>query len=137
MKILVGYDRSQAAEDVLDLAREYANTFDAEVLIVTVLPQRPTTDKVDIGKAEGELEYLRTPFNIDDIECETQVLVSYDSSGEALIQFAKENDIDCIFIGVHNKSKVDKLVFGSTAQHVILKAPCPVMTAREASKRKT
>jgi nucleotide-binding universal stress UspA family protein len=86
--------------------------------------------KVDIEKAEGELEYLRTPFNIDDIYCETHVSVSYLTPGEDLINFAKENSIDMIFTGVRKRTKVGKFVFGSTAQYVILEAPCPVVAVK-------
>jgi nucleotide-binding universal stress UspA family protein len=94
------------------------------------MQQGPTLEKIDIEKAEGELEYLRTPFNVDGIPCETEVLVNYLDSGQNLVQFAKENQIDVIFVGVQKKSKVGKLVFGSTAQYVILEAHCPVMTVK-------
>jgi nucleotide-binding universal stress UspA family protein len=97
---------------------------------VTSLEQSSTLEKAEIEKAEGELEYLRTPFNIDDIPCETYVSVNYLSPGEDLVQFAKENNIDEIFIGVRQRSKVGKLVFGSTAQYVILNAPCPVIVVK-------
>jgi nucleotide-binding universal stress UspA family protein len=50
--------------------------------------------------------------------------------GEDLVQFAKENGIDEIIIGVRRRSKVGKLVFGSTAQYVILNAPCPVVSVK-------
>jgi nucleotide-binding universal stress UspA family protein len=130
MKFMVCYDGSKASEAALNLARKHAALFDAEVFIVTALRQGPELDKIDIEKADGELEYLRTPFNIDEIPCETEVLVSYLSRGENLIQFAKENRIDQIFIGIRKKSKVGKLVFGSTSQYMILKAPCPVVTLK-------
>ncbi|MGW8186758.1 MAG: universal stress protein, partial [Desulfobacterales bacterium] len=52
------------------------------------------------------------------------------SPGEDLVQFAKENRIDEIIIGVRRRSKVGKLVFGSTAQFVILNAPCPVVSVK-------
>ncbi len=51
-------------------------------------------------------------------------------TGEDLVRFAKDNDIDEIIIGVKRRSKVGKLVFGSTAQYVILKAPCPVLAVK-------
>ena len=41
-----------------------------------------------------------------------------------------ENKIDEIMIGVRSRSKVGKLIFGSTAQAVILGAHCPVMTVK-------
>ena len=130
MKFLIGYDGSTEAEDALQEARKHANVFNADVYIVTSLEQSSTLDKAEIEKAEGELEYLRTPFNIDDISCETFVAVSYLSAGEDLIQFAIENSVDEIFIGVKKRSKVGKFVFGSTAQHVILNAPCPVVVVK-------
>ena len=130
MKILVGYDGSKVAEEAVEMARKHARAFNADIYIVTSLEQSHDLSKEDIGKAEGELEYLRTPFNIDKIPCETYAIVSHLSSGEDLVQFAKKNKIDEIFIGVRKRSKVEKLVFGSTAQYVILNAPCPVVTVK-------
>ena len=50
--------------------------------------------------------------------------------GEDLVTFARENNVDEIIIGVRHRSKVGKLVFGSTAQYVILEAHCPVLTVK-------
>lgn len=130
MKLLVGYDGSKVSEDALKLAQKRANTFKADLVIVTSLEQSPTLQKEDIDKAEGKLENLRTPFKADNIPCETHASVNYLSPGEDLVQFAKDNAIDEIIIGVRRRSKVGKLVFGSTAQYVILNAPCPVVTVK-------
>jgi nucleotide-binding universal stress UspA family protein len=130
MKILIGYDGSNGAEKALKLARKHANVFNADICILTSLEQSTTLQKADIERAEGELEYLRTPFNIDDINCETYVSVNYLSAGENLVQFAENNDVDMVFIGIKKTSKVGKLVFGSTAQYVLLNAPCPVVSVR-------
>ena len=130
MKFLVGYSGSALDERVLKQAQTHASVFNADIFVVTSLEQSSTLEKSAIDKAEGELEYLRTPFNIDDIHCETFVSVNYLSPGEDLVQFAKDNDIDMIFIGIKKTSKVGKLVFGSTAQYVLLKAPCPVVAVR-------
>jgi len=51
-------------------------------------------------------------------------------AGEDLVKFANENDIDEILIGIQKTSKVGKLLFGSTAQFVILEASCPVVTVK-------
>ena len=130
MKILVGYDGSRIAEDALKKAHKHALAFKAEVFIVTSLEQSPTLKKRDIDKTESKLEKLRKPFKADDIACETITSVSYESPGEDLVRIAKENDIDEIIIGIKKRSKVGKLVTGSTAQYVILKAPCPVLAVK-------
>ncbi len=130
MKILVGYDGSKVAEDALKMAQKHATAVKGVIFIVTSLEQSHTLQKGDIDKAEGKLEYLRTSFNLDDISCETHASVNYLSPGEDLVQFAKDNAIDEIIIGVRRRSKVGKLIFGSTAQYVILNAPCPVVTVK-------
>jgi len=130
MKMLIGYDGSHRAENALALALNHAKPFKAAVVIVTSLQQSPTLQNIDIEKAQSELEYLRTPFNVEGIECDTQVSVSYRTPGEDLVYFAQENRISCIFIGLKKRSPVGKLVVGSTAQYVILKAPCPVISVR-------
>jgi nucleotide-binding universal stress UspA family protein len=130
MKILVGYDGSKVAEDAVKLAQKHGHAFKADIYIVNSMEQSPTLKKGDIDKAESKLENLKKPFRVDDIPCETRVSVSYESPGEDLVRFAKENDIDEIIIGVRRKSKVGKLVFGSTAQYVILEAPCPVVAIK-------
>ena len=38
--------------------------------------------------------------------------------------------VEEIIIGVRRRSKVGKLLFGSTAQYVILNAPCPVVSVK-------
>ena len=130
MKIIVGYDRSNVAKDALKLSREHAKVFNGEVYILTSLAQSRELKLEDIQKVEDELEYLKIPFKEDSIPCESHTIVSPRSPGEDLVQFAKENEIDEIIIGVRRRSKVGKFVFGSTAQHVILNAPCPVVTVK-------
>ena len=130
MKILVGYDGSKGAEDALQLAQKHAKAFGASIFIVTSLEQSPALKKEDIDKAESKLEKLKTPFRTDNTPCETQVSVSVQSPGEDLVNYVKDNDIDEIIIGVKKRSKVGKLVFGSTAQYVILEAPCPVVAVK-------
>ena len=52
------------------------------------------------------------------------------SPGEDLVNFAKENEVDEIIVGVKRRSKVGKLILGSTAQYVILEASCPVVSVK-------
>lgn len=67
MKFLIGYDGSSEAEGALKEAQKHANVFNADVYIVTSPEQSSTLEKAEIEKAEGELENLRMPFNIDEI----------------------------------------------------------------------
>ncbi len=128
MKILVGYEESKVAEEALKVALKQARAFKAELFIITVLEQSRELQKDDIEAAEDKLEKLKRTHNINDLVCETSASVSFLSPGEYLVEFAQDNHIDEIVIGVKRRSKVGKLVFGSNAQYVILSAPCPVIT---------
>jgi len=128
MKILVGYEESKVAEEALKVALKQARAFNADLFIVTVLEQSRELQIDDIEAAEDKLEKLIRTHNINDLVCETSASVSFLSPGEYLVEFAQDNNIDEIVIGVKRRSKVGKLVFGSNAQFVILSAPCPVVT---------
>ena len=130
MKILVGYDHSKASENALSHALENAQAFGAQVHIVTSLEQGSTLKKEDIDRAESRLEKAKKPFKAAEVECEAHTSVSYQSPGEDLVRYAENNTIDQIVIGVRRRSKVGKLVTGSTAQYVILNAACPVLAVK-------
>ena len=130
MNILVGYDSSNVAKEALVLAKKYAKAFDAKVYVVRSLAQSREMKLEDIQKAEQELENIRRSFRDEEIACKTEAIVSSISPGEDLVQFAQENEIDEIIIGVRRRSKVGKLIFGSNAQYIILMAQCPVVAVK-------
>ena len=64
------------------------------------------------------------------IACKPVLSVRGLEAGEDLVQLADEHKADEIIIGVRRRSKVGKLIFGSTAQYVVLNAACPVVTVK-------
>lgn len=49
---------------------------------------------------------------------------------EEIINFAAKEKIDMIVIGTYGRVGLERFIFGSTAERVVRKAPCPVMTVR-------
>ena len=47
-----------------------------------------------------------------------------------IIRTAKEKNADMIVIGTHGRTGIDHMLFGSTAEKVVRKSPCPVLTVR-------
>ena len=131
MKILVGYDGSNMAKAALELAKKRAKVWGAKIDVVNCMAQSRNLEYGDIRKVEQKLEdEVHHILNSEKIPYETQLVISSLESGEDLVQFAEENKIDEIIIGVRKRSKVGKLVFGSTVQYVILHAPCPVVSIK-------
>ena len=129
MKILVGYDGSDLAKKALKLAQEHAKAFGAEVIHVlhskvTDLPEKQ--HKLD----EQDMDDVRNSAKAAGCVCETHLLIRSMDPGPHLVKFAQEHGIDEIIIGVKRRSKVGKLLLGSTAQHVILEASCPVICVK-------
>ena len=113
------------------LAKKHAEAFAAEVIVVASLTGGSVTHAVEIEHATEDLEFAQKIFDEAGISCETKLLVRGRTPGEDLVDFAKENAIDEIVIGIKRRSKVGKLLFGSNAQYVIIKAPCPVVTVKK------
>lgn len=130
MKILVGYDGTNAAKEALNLAKSNAKKFGASVEVVTSMQKGTESDQKDIEQAERGLDYAKSLLEEDGIECNTHLLIRGLSAGEDLIEFANEHQVDQIIVGVKRRSKVGKLLMGSTAQYVILQAQCPVVTVK-------
>jgi nucleotide-binding universal stress UspA family protein len=51
-----------------------------------------------------------------------------------IIKTAKDRVADMIVLGTHGRTGIDHMLFGSTAEKVVRKAPCPVLTVRIAGK---
>jgi len=131
MKLIVGYKRgTNQAENLLELALKRAELFNATVLIVTIMPQGMEKDQGLISETEAGLETAKTHFDKKNIPCEIHLLIRGIDPGDDLVNFAKETQADEIIIGVKNRTKVGKLLLGSTAQAVVLNAPCPVVTMK-------
>ncbi len=128
MKILVGYDGTNSAKEALNLAKTHAKAFGASVAVVISMDKGTEGQREEITQAEKGLEWAKSLFDEIEIACDTHLLIRGLSPGEDIVEFAKENQVDEIIVGVKRRSKVGKLLMGSTAQYVILKAPCPVVS---------
>ena len=102
MKIMVGYDGSNEAKDALKLAQKHAKAFGAKIEVVKSVTRNHPLDHSLIQTAEEKLEWeIRHRFNGNNINYETHLLVSSNSTGKNLVRFAELENIDEIIIGTH------------------------------------
>jgi nucleotide-binding universal stress UspA family protein len=131
MNIMVAYDGSVEAREALQLAQKHAESFGGKIEVVQSVTRKQPLDHSVIQAAEVKLEQeIRDQLNGSKTGYETRLMVSSNSAGSNIVWFAEIAKVDEIIIGARKRSKVSKLLMGSTAQHVILNAPCPVITIK-------
>ena len=144
-KILVPIDFSDYSKNALKYAAQFAKQFNAKIYLIYVVEPMiypadfsmgqvaiPSTD-IDLhSRAEEELKKLSK--DIVNGGSKVEVLIKTGKPFVEIIESAAANDIDLIIIATHGHTGVEHLLFGSTAEKVVRKAPCPVLTLREPVK---
>lgn len=132
MKFMACYDGTNGSEAALKTAARHTKAWNAELVVVQSISRALPLKRSMIEKKETELdEAVKGILEENAPPFETLLLVGSPDVGEQLVDVAQNEGIDQLFIGIVKKSKVGKLLFGSTAQYVILHAQCPVVTVRK------
>lgn len=81
---------------------------------------------------EQRLESCSQQLRESGVAVETLGLEGYPP--EVVIDKARENAVDLIAMGTHGRTGLTHVLLGSTAERVIHRAPCPVLTVRRRSQ---
>ena len=131
MKFLVCYDETKEAKKALKVAQEHAKIWKAKLEVVNTITRVEPLKHSAVKKMEEKMEReVKEILGGGEPPYEVQLLLTDLTSGEQLVKFAEDQKMDLLFLGIVKKSKVGKLLFGSTAQYIILHAPCPVVTVQ-------
>jgi nucleotide-binding universal stress UspA family protein len=130
VKYLVSYNGSAESKAALELAKQQARVVGARVLVVTSMWGGTKEKALDISQVRADLEAARQVLEEAGVDCRTHELARGLSPGEDLVRYAAECEADLMFVGIEKRSRTQKLLLGSTAQFIILKAKCPVVTVK-------
>lgn len=130
MNILVAYNGTKEAKEAVRLAVRHAKAFNARIILAYSMVGGPEIPRKEFEHAEKELQTQEILLKEEGLACETLLSVRGLETGEDIVKLAEEKQAEEIIIGIQRKSKVGKLLFGSTAQYIILNASCPVVTTR-------
>ncbi len=144
-KILVPIDFSDYSKNALKYAVNIVKTFKAEMFLIYVV--EPVIYPPDFSMGQIAIPSVNTEWDErakDELkkladteipkEIKVQTIIKTGKPFIEIIDTAAEKDIDLIVIATHGHSGVEHILFGSTAEKVVRKAPCPVLTLREPVK---
>ena len=140
-KILVPTDFSESAKYALPFAIDLARQYSAKLTILHVVEpivtpvdfawgtySFPDVEKQLSGYVEKSLASIIEEEIPSEIESETTTL--HGKSWREIVSYAKTNEMDLIVMATHGLSGFSHALYGSTAEKVVRKAPCPVLTIR-------
>ncbi len=131
MKFLVCFEEKGSWKALLKEAQAHARVWNASLEVVKTVTRELAIKHSKIIEMEKELEArVREEIQDDSVALNVQLLLTSLEPGEKLVKFIEEEQIDLVFLGIRKKSKVGKFFFGSTAQYMILQAPCSVVAIK-------
>ncbi|MGD0822579.1 MAG: universal stress protein [Desulfomonilia bacterium] len=127
MRILMYYDGSEESKEAIPIVKLHGKAFNAKVDVVSSLHKGDESRLGEIEQRENELEYIKSVFEKENIPCETHLLIRGLEPGEDVVKFATEKNVDEIIIGTEKRTRVEKFLLGSVAQHIIYNSNRPVV----------
>ncbi len=135
MPILTGYVPSPVGEAALATALTEARL---RGLPLVVLNATGADGKADRNYADdATAEQLRTRLTESGLSFRLLRSDSTREPSEEIVDMAAELNAELIIIGLRRRSPVGKLLLGSTAQRVLLDAPCPVLAVKADGETET
>lgn len=127
MTVIVGYIPDQYGEAALAAALEEARRRQTDVLVLNASRGDALVDRRYLGEAQvGDLAQRLAESGVAH---EVRQDVGVDPA-DGLVAAARAADDPVIVIGMRHRSPVGKLIMGSTAQRILLEAPCWVIAVK-------
>jgi nucleotide-binding universal stress UspA family protein len=140
-RLLCPIDFSESSLAALRFAFSLAKEADASLTLLRAFEWPPDdellADRFNVAAFRGALEEdARARLEAlvtDDVRvwCKPTTRVVHGKPYRQILEAAEREGTDLIVMGVRGRNPVDLALFGSTANHVVRRAPCPVLTLRQ------
>jgi nucleotide-binding universal stress UspA family protein len=140
--IVVPTDFSDRSLRALPYAVSLADRFDARLKILYVnepslqvsdvawvgVDDR-TTSEAHMEKARRTLEKIVLDHVPRDVRVDAEVISG--DPVDAVVEYARDSGADLIVMATHGRGGLSHVLMGSVAEHIVRKAPCPVLTLKQ------
>ena len=130
-RILVPVDLTPLGEAKLPVTQEYARAFDAEVLLLHVLPSRAIDTDVMLPAEAAARAYLDVLVaGMSHAGVRAAPLIRTGPTAASIVEEARAQQVDLIILGPNVRPVLRSVVIGSVADEVVRSAHCPVLLVR-------
>lgn len=146
-KILHPTDFSECSQQALKYAVSFAREYEAKLVLVHVVNEQVLSEGLSLARvaapealgqemAAEAARQLKTLLPADERKgLDLEMLILHGMPFLEIIRYAKDHDVDLIVIGSTGRSGLEQIIFGSTADKIVRKAPCPVLSVRLAERK--
>ncbi|HEY7047044.1 MAG TPA: universal stress protein [Jatrophihabitantaceae bacterium] len=125
MTVVVGYVPTETGFSAVVEAERAARCREVAVVVVNVVGA--TGYRAPTAADQRHLDAVAEYLNKRGIRHSLRSISSDERPADVLLNVAQEVDASLILLGLHQRSWIARRVLGSTAQAVVLAAPCPVL----------
>jgi nucleotide-binding universal stress UspA family protein len=140
-RILCPIDFSPSSDASLQYAISLAQRANSDLIVMHVVdalpdltepPLAPRVNRGELVESSGRRIKAMIPDSVRQC-CKVTEEVAVGTPHREILRLAAEQSVQLIVIGIRGWNAVDALLYGSTAEHVVRGAACPVLTLRPAS----
>ena len=150
-RIVCAIDFSECSLHALDYATSLAQQADAQLTVVHVIELPPDIPRelhetvlagprslreyLALAEEEGRARLTAAISDRVRASVTTDTVLAEGKPYREILRVAAEHRADLLVVGVHGRGAIDRMLFGSTTQHLVRQASCPVLTLRTRERR--
>jgi nucleotide-binding universal stress UspA family protein len=127
--VVVGWISSPEGQAAVEAAVEETRRRQGR-LVVVHSSRGGTEDAATVVQTRDALADLEKRLGSEGLEVTVRDFVRGNEPAEDVIEVAEKEDAALIVIGLRRRSPVGKLLMGSNAQDILLRADCPVLAVK-------
>lgn len=128
--IVLGFTLTAESAAALERAVDEARLRSARLEVVHSRRESHDRDIEDMQRYDAALTELGARLAADGIDHGIHDFIQGNTAAEDIIGLARESSADLIVIGLRHRTRTGKYLLGSTAQDILLDAPCPVLCVK-------
>jgi nucleotide-binding universal stress UspA family protein len=132
--VMVATDGSECSALAVEHALEFADATGASVHATYVVDDAVAPDGAGLAVAMDALEDAGRMVldgvaeRAAEVDATVETALLHGTPYRAIVEYADEQDVDCIVVGTHGRTGMGRLLLGSIAERIVRLADVPVLT---------